>query len=294
MRIDLYLLNKIPGLTRSYAKKAILNGIVKLNGKQVRPNQYVKDGDSIDYDEKELKEFINSGERSEIKPVNIEFGIIYEDENILVIDKPSNLSSHPVPAHWEDTLLNGIVYWQRENNKLFKPRLVHRLDKDTSGVILVAKTKEAHEFYTKQFESYKAHKTYLAVVKGDFKKFLSQQGKTFITIENFLGRDTKDRKLIVSTNISNGQRAITDIYFEKYWENDLDEIYSLLKVKPKTGRTHQIRSHLKSINFPILGDVLYSETKFKRLMLHAYELEFEEALGNAPKSFKSDSPTEFK
>lgn len=293
MRIDLHLLNKIPGLTRTYAKKAILNGVIKLNGKKVRPNQYVKDGDKVEYDEKELKNFIDLGERSEIKPMDISFGIIYEDDNILVIDKPYGISSHPVPAHWDDTLLNGIVYWQIKNNKMFKPRLVHRLDKDTSGVMLVAKNKEAHEFYTDKFENHKANKTYLAVVKGDFKKYLSQEGKEFITVENFLGRDEKDRRLVVSTNSTHGQRAVTDIYFEKYWDNHLDGVYSLLTVKPKTGRTHQIRSHLKSIGFPILGDLLYSETEYKRLMLHAYELEFENAFENAPLKFKSNIPGEF-
>jgi len=289
-RLDQVLLNILPSITRTTAKKLLMEGIVRVNDEQLRPNYKVKQGDHISYNEKIIKDFLESESHSFIKPIKMNINVIYEDEYTLIVDKPYGLTTHPVPGHREDTLLNGLVYYQENISKLKsgKVRPVHRLDKDTSGVILFAKTKEAHDYYSKQFEENKVEKTYYAIVRGDFKKFLGN--REYITVQNYLNRSTKDRKKVVVVSKEIGQVAITNIFFERHW----DKFYSLVKVQPKTGRTHQIRVHLAHIGFPILGDIFYSPYKFKRLMLHAYSLKIRNFLDKEEVIFSSKLPQIFK
>jgi len=270
-RLDQVVLSLLPNITRTSSKKLLMDGIIKVNDEQLRPNYKVKEQDLITYNEEGIDKFLNLEDHSYIKPVKMDIEVIYEDDNTLVVNKPSGLTTHPVPGHREDTLLNGLVHYQNENNLSGKLRPVHRLDKDTSGVILFAKSKEAHDFYSKQFEQNKVQKTYYAVVKGDFRKYLKDRNKEYIIVQNYLARSTKNRKLMVSVSPQLGQVAVTNIFFEKYWKG-LKGTYSLVKVEPKTGRTHQIRVHLAGLRFPVVGDPFYSRERYKRLMLHAYSL----------------------
>jgi 23S rRNA pseudouridine1911/1915/1917 synthase len=297
-RIDQLILDILPNITRSSSKSVIMEGLIKINSSSVRSNYKVKEFDEIQIDENAVDLFLNQSSHYSIKAVKMPLDIIFEDNHTIVVNKSSNLTTHPVPGHREDTLLNGLVYYQQENKLDGKIRPVHRLDKDTSGVILFAKSRDAHIFYSDQFEKSKVQKTYMAVVKGDFKKYLGD--REFITIQNFLGRAKKDSyigsvrgKKMVEVISSNGDLAISNIYFERYF-TARNSTYSIVRVIPRTGRTHQIRVHLSNLGFPILGDPIYSNLEYTRLMLHSYKLKIKKYLGeettfvaNLPKEFNS-------
>jgi 23S rRNA pseudouridine1911/1915/1917 synthase len=291
-RIDQVVLNILPSITRSTSKKLLMDGLIKVNQEQVRPNYKVKVGDEVSYDENIIKQFTESDDRSNIKPVQMELEVIYEDDSTIVVNKPFGLTTHPVPGHREDTLLNGLVWYQQNNtHSQGKIRPVHRLDKDTSGVILFAKSKDAHQFYSRQFEQGKVEKTYIAAVKGDFKKYLGSRG--FITLQNYIERSTKDRKKMIAVPSDRGQVAITNFFFEDYWYGLKNAIYSLVKCSPRTGRTHQIRVHLSGLGFPIVGDSFYSQIQHTRLMLHSYSLKLD-VFEKGVMEFIAELPNEFK
>ena len=282
-RIDQVVLDIITNLTRSSSKSLLMEGIIKVNNQRVKPNYKVKGNDIVSIDEEAMDTFLNKQPYFSIKPTKVYFGLIYEDKDTIVVNKPSGISTHPVPGHREDTLLNGLVYYQLENSKnknvedsIGKIRPVHRLDKDTSGVTLFAKSRDAHVFYSEQFEKQLVEKTYYAVVKGDFKAAL--RGKRYITVQNYLARSTKERKKMVAVAPHLGQIAISKISMEGNWRG-LNGTYSLVKITPKTGRTHQIRVHLSGLGFPVLGDPFYANTPYKRLMLHAYSLRIKKFKG---------------
>lgn len=288
-RIDQVVLDMLPNITRSSAKSMLMEGIILINQDQVRPNYKAKEGDSITYDESRVNDFLNKQSHYSIKPVKMDIDVIYEDQNTLVVNKQANLTTHPVPGHREDTLLNGLVYYQTQNNLDGKIRPVHRLDKDTSGVILFAKSRDAHVFYSEQFEKSKVEKAYVAVVRGDFRQIL--RGSDHIKVQNYLNRSSKEKKMMVEVQSHMGDLAISNIYFDGYWTG-LNGTYSRVLVKPKTGRTHQIRVHLAGLGFPILGDPIYSNLKYKRLMLHALSLRLKKFKGEGVE-FRSELPKEF-
>ena len=291
-RIDLFLSGYFPNITRSTSKKIILAGIVKLNGEVVRPNRYVQNGDKVSIDLAAVRSFIESSGSTETIPVKMDLDIIYEDENTILINKPVNLVVHPVYRHNEDTLLNGLTYYiiNKEPNPFVKVRPVHRLDKDTSGIILISKNLEAHNFYTTQFKKREIEKTYLAVVKGDFKKLLDEKGVEYLNVQSFISKIAKDRRYSVIKN-SDGDLAETNFFFEKYL-GETNE-YSLVRVLPKTGRTHQIRVHLSELGYPIVGDVIYEGENYHRLMLHAWKLKLKLFRKNKEETFESKIPVEF-
>ncbi|MFQ5492601.1 MAG: RluA family pseudouridine synthase [Candidatus Dojkabacteria bacterium] len=265
-RLDLYLTFKLQDLSRSYIKNQINDGVVRINGEtQFKPQYRVKKGDVI---EASLE---GKNPSNTIRPENIPLDIIFEDEHLLAVNKPVGLVTHPATGNWSGTLMNGVVFHFNELRHVGDPirsGLIHRLDKETSGIILIGKTNRGLWYYSRLFAERKVEKTYRAVVRGDI------SGKTkggSIEVRNYLGRNPKQRKKIAEVDPKKGRLAISAIRFISALTYDGTD-YSLVEIKPTTGRTHQIRVHLASLGFPVLGDTVYGRSKFKRLMLHAWKL----------------------
>jgi 23S rRNA pseudouridine1911/1915/1917 synthase len=228
---------------------------------------------------------IPEDEELEIKAQDMNLDIVHEDKDIVIINKKAGVVVHPAPGHYENTLVNGLLYHIKDLsaiNGVNRPGIVHRLDKDTSGLIIVAKNDEAHRNLVEMFSKHTINKTYLAIAKG---KLSQETGR----IETLIGRNPKDRKQMTVV-YRNGKNAITN-----YKVLDSKGNYTLLSVNIETGRTHQIRVHLKYMNHPIVGDQVYGrkDNIANRQMLHAYKLEFKHPIteekmsvvGNPPKDF---------
>lgn len=260
-RLDIFLQSMLEEMSRAGVQKLIEDGLVKVNGKDIKKAGTKLKGNEI----VEVK--IPEEEIPELKPENIPIDIVYEDEYIAVINKTSNMTVHPAQNIYTGTLVNALLYHFKSlsniNEDNIRPGIVHRLDKDTSGLIIIAKTNEAHEKLVEMFQSKNMKKTYIAICKGNFSQ---KSGR----IENLIGRDPYERKRMAVVE-TNGKPAITN-----YEVIDEVQDFSLMKVNIETGRTHQIRVHMKFLNHPILGDSTYgSPSKLaERQMLHAYMLEF--------------------
>ncbi|MEG6570593.1 RluA family pseudouridine synthase [Thermoanaerobacterium thermosaccharolyticum] len=241
-RIDSFLASELD-YTRSYLKKLILDGLVKVNGLLIKPNYKLKEGDSVDVN-------IPEAEEIDLKPENIPLDIIYEDDDIIVINKPQGMVVHPAPGNYSGTLVNALLYHCKNlsgiNGEL-RPGIVHRLDKDTSGVMVVAKNDKAHLDLSNQIKERTILKKYIAIVEGVIK---DDEG----SIEAPIGRDHVERKKMAVTE--DGRYALT-LYkvLERYKNN------SLIEATIKTGRTHQIRVHMSYIGHPIVGDEVYGYKK---------------------------------
>ncbi|MDR2191905.1 MAG: RluA family pseudouridine synthase [Endomicrobium sp.] len=257
-RLDAFLAAVYTDYSRSYFQKVIEKGAVFVNGKAVLPSRKLKRGDEIVF------EFQKEELSREIKPEKIELDIIYEDDDILVVNKRHGIVTHPSYGHPSGTLLNAVSAYSQGN---FVPYLVHRLDKDTSGLIIFAKNEKAKISVSKQLQNRAVRKTYLAAVKGIIAE---NRGR----IEAPLGRSPKNRK-IMSVNPTAKKMAITEFKVVSRKED-----YTLLEIRIITGRTHQIRSHMKYINHPVVGDVQYGGPEtidgktYTRQMLHAYNIIF--------------------
>lgn len=267
-RLDLYLTFKSGKLSRSMVKKQIEKNNIYVNGEvEFRPNYKVSLGDKIEarYEDQKIP-------FDKIVPQNIPLKIIYEDDDLLAIDKPAGMVVHPATSNWDNTLLNAVAYKYKEMENVgdkTRAGLIHRLDKDTSGVVLVGKTNKALWYYTKLFSQREVKKTYIALVRGDFASKLGIVQE----VENYLGRNERNRKKFTKVPPSKGRLAKTTIKFVKLVKKP-EGIFSLVEAYPETGRTHQIRVHLSSLGFPIMGDIVYGKgNDYKRLMLHAWKLE---------------------
>ncbi|MDR0723614.1 MAG: RluA family pseudouridine synthase [Endomicrobium sp.] len=256
-RLDSYLASIYKDYSRSYFQKLILEQKVFVNYKPVLSSYKLKHDDSIVFEFK--KE-----ETIQINPENIKLDIIYEDNDIVIVNKQSGIVVHPSYGHMSGTLLNAIVAHSKGK---YNPYLVHRLDKDTSGIIIFAKNEKSKISISKQLQNRAVKKIYYTAVKGTI---VENKGR----IEAPLGRSPQNRKLM-SVNSLAKKMAITE--FKVISRKDG---YTLLKVRIITGRTHQIRSHMKYINHPVVGDFQYGgpETidgkNYKRQMLHAYNVTF--------------------
>lgn len=287
-RLDLYLAFELNELTRSAIKKQIEAGNVLINGViEFRPNYKMREDDEIN-----CRFIIENKSRLALVPEDIPLEVIYEDDSLLAVHKPIGMVVHPATSNWQGTLLNAVLFRNNEIGKVgdpFRPGLIHRLDKDTSGIVLIGKTNEALWYYTKQFSERLIEKTYLAVVRGDFYRDYNNKE---IIIDNFIGRNSINRKKFSKVPPSKGKRAITKVLWSKSLTYN-NRTYSLLHVWPHTGRTHQIRVHLADMGFPILGDKIYGRNNtYERLMLHAWKLkvallsgEMVELVANPPESF---------
>ncbi len=268
-RIDLVLMDQNPVWSRSLIKKFLSNGFVKVNGKTVFANFHPSINDKIEIDTKAITKFMSDYGKKVIEPTSDKkLEIIYEDKDLLVINKNAGISTHPQNEQDSSSALNLVYGFISQNQNIFsyKIRPIHRLDKDTSGVLLFAKTYEGHRYYSRLFEQRAVKKIYLALVEfSDKTKCLPSKILRNIS-EN---KDSKGRFKVTSAN--QGTSAYTEILSKKVVIYNQSK-YILLKIRLHTGRTHQIRVHLKSLGTPIVGDTLYGGKSAKRLMLHASEV----------------------
>ena len=270
-RIDKFLAEEFD-LTRTRIQNLIKDENILVNGKKTKASYKIEENDEIEMEIPKLEEI-------EIKPENIEINIVYEDEDLAIINKNAGMVVHPAHGHNSGTLVNAIMYHIKDlsgiNGKI-RPGIVHRLDKDTSGLIIIAKNDKSHLKLSNMFSTKEIKKTYLTIVKGKINK---KSGRIVTNI----GRNKLDRKKMAVVDATNGKNAITN--FEVLAQN---EKFSFVKVNIETGRTHQIRVHMKSINHVILGDSVYGteDKNVKRQMLHAYKLEFLNPLDNKEYVFK--------
>lgn len=284
-RMDSFL-SKKTDFTRSRIQQLIKNGDITVNGKNAKNNKKIKSSYKIEENDR-IEIFIPETEQAEIIPENIKIDIIYEDEDIAVINKNAGLVVHPAQGHYSGTLVNAILYHIKDLSGIngeIRPGIVHRLDKDTSGLIVIAKNDKAHINLAKMFQEKKIKKTYLAILKG---KLTKEKGR----IVTQIGRDTDDRKkMTVIKRNDRGKEAITN-----YNVICSNELFTLVKVYIETGRTHQIRVHMKYMGYPILGDMVYGrKDSEKRQMLHAYKLEFLHPVTEKPMKFISEIPEDFR
>lgn len=278
-RLDAFLEENLEGMTRSYIKKLIDEGDIYIEGKKkVKSGSKLKEKD-------EVVVRIPEDEILNIEAENLPIDIVFEDKHMVVINKEPNMVVHPAPGNYTGTLVNAVMYHIKDLstiNGVIRPGIVHRLDKDTSGLIIIAKNDEAHLKLTDMFKEKTIDKTYVCICKGNFK---SDEGR----IETLIGRNPKDRKKMAIVE-KNGKIAISN-----YRVLDRVDGFSLVEVGIETGRTHQIRVHMKSLNHPILGDEVYGSPskKAKRQMLHAYKLEFIHPITGEDMKIIGDIPEDF-
>ena len=261
VRLDAFLSDSEAGLTRSAAQKLLENGAVLVNGNPGKKNYKTRPGDVIDVT-------IPEPEPVELVPEDIPLDVRYEDEDVIVINKPKGLVVHPAPGHWSGTLVNGLLYHCRDSlsgiNGAIRPGIVHRIDMDTSGLLIVAKNDFAHEALSAQLKDHSLSRVYEAVVLGNIK---ADSG----TIDAPIGRHPVDRKKMAVTE-KNSRSAVTHFEVIARYNG-----YTHLRLKLETGRTHQIRVHLSWQNHPILGDMVYGRGKAlgqESQCLHARSLTF--------------------
>lgn len=245
MRLDKFLTEKLPDMSRSHIQKLIRDGNVTVNEKTVKANYKVSLGEIIEID-------IPEPECIDIVPENIPLDILYEDDDILVVNKPKGMVVHPAPGHYSGTLVNAIMFHCKENlsgiNGVLRPGIVHRIDMNTTGSLLICKNDKSHRFLAEQLKEHSITRKYHAIVYGNLKE---DSG----TIASPIGRHPVERKKM-STKAKNGRPAVTHYQVLERFGN-----FTYIECQLETGRTHQIRVHMSSIGHPILGDDLYGPSK---------------------------------
>lgn len=259
LRLDRYISTRCPDISRSYAQKLIDEGLVTVDGAPAKASFKLAQGAAVVIT-------VPPPQASTLSPQDIPVRIVYEDDELLVVDKPAGLTVHPAPGHPDGTLANAILSHLPELGigDRQRPGIVHRLDKDTSGLLVIAKTPRALEDLSNQFKTRTVSKVYLALVKG---RITPKEA----VIEAPIGRDRSHRERMSVVDSAHGREART-IYRVIEYLND----YSLLEVKPETGRTHQIRVHLAAVGYPVVGDAVYGVRSplVGRQFLHAHRLRF--------------------
>lgn len=279
-RIDVYVSNQLQDMSRSSIQKLISDGNITVNNRKVKSNYKVKLNDSI-------LVILPEPEVLDISAENIPIDIFYEDNDLAVINKPQGMVVHPAPGHFSGTLVNALMYHLKNLssiNGVMRPGIVHRLDMNTSGLMLVAKNDKSHNFLAKCLKEHSINRIYYALVEGNIK---SDSG----TIDAPLGRSEKDRKKRTVT-YKNSKTAVTN-----YWVVERYGSYSLVKLKLETGRTHQIRVHMKYIGHPVVGDDVYGSkiNKFnlKGQLLHSKSVGFIHPTTGDYMEFDSELPDYF-
>ena len=262
IRIDKYLAESLPDISRSYLQKLFRDGEIKMNGKAVKASAKTLAGAEIVF-------AIPEPEEPEILPEDIPLDILYEDSDVILINKPKDMVVHPAAGHYTGTLVNGLMYHCREGlsgiNGVLRPGIVHRIDKDTTGVLVVCKNDRAHNGLAEQLAEHSITRKYRAIVCGNLKE---DEG----TVDAPLGRHPQDRKKMAIVR-SGGKRAVTHYrVLERFGK------YTYIECQLETGRTHQIRVHMASLGHPLLGDEVYgrgkSPFKLEGQTLHAMVLGF--------------------
>lgn len=279
-RLDIFIQEFFGDATRAYVQKLIEEENIILEGKKK-----IKSGLKIKGNEKIIIN-IPEDETLDLLPQDIPIDIIYQDEDIAIINKGANMVVHPAHGNYDGTLVNAILYHIKDLssiNGVIRPGIVHRLDKDTSGIIVIAKNDVAHLKLSEMFKEKTLEKTYICICKGNFRE---REGR----IVNLIGRDPKDRKKMAVVG-ENGKEAISNYTV-------LDEVtnFSLVKVRIETGRTHQIRVHMRSLNHPIIGDSVYGNGGdiADRQMLHSYTLKFRHPVKNHEMTITAPIPEDFR
>lgn len=282
-RIDSYLSKKNEDTSRVAIQRLIEENKILVNSKKVKPSYKVQENDEITMEE-EIPQEIN------LKAQDIPIEIIYEDKDIIVVNKPKGLVVHPANGNPDGTLVNAIMAICKDSlsgiGGEIRPGIVHRLDKDTSGILIVAKNDKAHINLSEQIKNHEVKKVYIALVKGIVKE-------NEATINMPIGRSPKDRKKMAV--IKEGKEAITHFKVIKRYPQDN---CTLLEVRIETGRTHQIRVHLSQIGYPVIGDAVYSSGKNKWQIegqcLHAKSLEFKHPITGKNMVLEAELPEYFK
>jgi 23S rRNA pseudouridine1911/1915/1917 synthase len=285
-RLDHFLANRDPNFSRAALQRLISEGHITVAGKSIKPSHKIKPGDRILL-------VVPRPEPLDIKPEPIPLHILYEDEALLVLNKPAGLVVHPAPGHWTGTMVNALLYHMQSGEGHLssiggreRPGLVHRLDKETTGVLVVAKTDHAHQHLSAQFKGHTISRLYEALVWGSPK---TREGH----IELAIGRDTKDRKTF-SPRTTRPKESLTSYKII----DRFGKFAAHVALTPGTGRTHQLRVHLKAIECPILGDQTYGGKKvmelggiaIPRVMLHAKVLGFVHPLTKQSMTFSAPLP----
>lgn len=280
-RIDCFCASALElDFSRNFIQKLIRNNNITVNGNSVRPNYRVKLNDCIVIR-------VPEAESLDVVPENVPFEIIYEDDDVAVINKPAGLVVHPGPGNWRGTLVNGLMFRLKNLSVvggIIRPGIVHRLDKDTEGVMVIAKNDFAHQRLSEQFTERKVEKIYEAVVVG---KPRDARG----IIQRPIGRHPVYRHKM--TVLEGGREAVTEFMVKKIW-NTPEGVFSLLEILLHTGRTHQIRVHLSSMGMPIVADPIYSKKydrfKVPHLLLSSRKLVFSHPVSGERVSFEIPRP----
>lgn len=282
-RLDIFLSQMEISYTRSYIKTLVEAGKITVNGKIEKAGYSLKENDEVNIED--IKPI-----QLEVKPENISLDVIYEDDDIIVINKPKGMVVHPGNGNYEGTLVNALIYSHANSlsgiNGVIRPGVVHRIDKDTTGILVVAKNDNAHKRLSEQFKVHSIKREYVALVKG----IISEDN---LDIDLPIGRNPKDRKKMAVTN-KNSRNAITHItVIERFYNSHM----TYIKARLETGRTHQIRVHMAYIGHPLLGDTTYSKSvskiKAEGQVLHAMTLGFIHPTTGEYIEFNQEIPKEF-
>ncbi len=276
IRLDVWLSDSLDSISRTYIKRLIESGNVLLNGINCKPNQRLQAGDSVEV-------ILPKPGHPAAKPENISINVVYEDNHLIVVDKPQGMVVHPAPGNREGTLVNALLNHCRgtlsDINGVIRPGIVHRIDKDTSGIIVAAKTNQAHMHLAEKFKNHDIRRVYFSIVNGIIDK---ERGK--------IGRHPVNRKEM-SVNTTKGKKAVTHFKVIERLDNA-----SMVEIQLETGRTHQIRVHMSYIGHPVLGDDIYGRKSVNRRLslnrqaLHAGILGFEHPVTGQYCEFKSEIP----
>ena len=298
LRIDIFINEKNIELSRTRIKNLILNSNVMLNGSTlIDPSKKIAEGDNISITIPEPKKL-------SLKPYKFKLNIIHEDSDLIVINKPAGIAMHPAPGNYDNTIVNALIDYDKDSlsniGDELRPGIVHRIDKDTSGLIVVAKNNKTHEELSKQFNEHTITRVYQLLIWG---KIRPSKGK----IDTFIKRSSRNRQMMEASLIK-GKKAITNYETLEIFENEKSPTLSLIECKLETGRTHQIRVHMNYLGNSILGDTKYKKkykkiknidiklnnliTNLNRQFLHAKTLGFVHPKTNEEMVFSSILPQE--